>query len=230
MNRISKTFGIMILLFVTDAFSEPNSQFYAAVDAGIFQANFNSNYIDQTDIISQNISESVLQNGYTGGVALGYNQIFSSHYFFGGEISAHLNSDSANYQSGAATAAFSDTQKWHNYYDFTLLSGIITKSSFSPYLKLGLSYAIVPDNLNSPVGYTPTPVNYHTNKNVLGFTAGLGIKHLLTKKVFLFSELNFHDYGTIHFNDFQNFTADYTHSTHLCSYSLSVGAAYSFNA
>ena len=230
MNSVSKVFGTLALLFVTEAFSMPNKQFYAAIDAGVFQANFGSNYLDQTDLISQNISESVLQNGYTGGIALGYNQLVNPHYFLGGEISAHINSDSAKYQSGAATAAFSDTLQLSNYFDFTLVSGIITSSSFSPYLKLGLSYALIRDNLVSPVGYTPTVTNYHTNQNALGFAAGLGVRHSFGKKISLFSEINFHDYGTVNFNNFQIFTADYTHSARLCSYGLSVGAAYNINA
>ena len=230
MNSVSKIVGFLALVYVASASSMPNKQFYAAVDAGIFQANVGSNYLDQTDVISQNISESIMQNGYTGGVALGYNQLVYSHYFLGGEISAHLNSGSATYQSGAATAAFSDKLKLNNYFDFTLVSGIITNSSFSPYLKLGLSYAVIHDNLVSPVDYTPVLTTYDTNKNALGFAAGLGITHLLSKKIALFSEINFHDYGTLNFKDFQNFTADYTHSVHLCSYGLSVGAAYIFNA
>ncbi len=208
----------------------PSKQFYAAIDAGIFQANFGSHYLDQSDVIPQNISESVLQNGYTGGIALGYKQWVNPRYYLGGEISAHLNSDSAIYQSGAATAAFSDTLQLNNYYDFTLVSGMISNSSFSPYLKLGLSYAVIHDNLVSPVGYTPLITSYHTNKNALGFVAGLGVTHLLSEKIALFSELNFHDYGTLNFDDFQNFTADYTHSARLRSYGVSIGAAYTFNA
>ena len=230
MNSLSKAIGILALVCVTDAFSMPDKQFYASVNAGIFQANFNSNYLDQTDVISQNISESVLQNGYTGGIAFGYNQIINPHYFLGGEVSAHLNSNAAEYQSGAATAAFSDSLKLKHYFDFTLVSGIITNSSFIPYLKLGLSYAAISDNLMSPVGYTPDITYYHTNKNALGFAAGLGVKHLFSNKISLFSEINYHDYGTLNFHDFQNFTADYTHSARLCSYGLSVGAAYTFNA
>jgi len=221
--------GTVALLFMANAFSMPNGQFYAALDAGIFQANFGSNYLDQTDLIAQNISESVLQNGYTGGVALGYHHGVNSNYFLGGELSAHLNSNTAQYQSGAATAAFSDSLKLNNYYDFNWVSGIIIHNAFSPYLKLGLSYASIRDNLVSPLGYTPTFANYHTTKNALGFSAGLGVRHEVSKKISLFSEINFHDYGTIHFNDFQNFTADYTHSARLCSYGLSIGAAYTLN-
>lgn len=230
MNTLSTIFGILALFFATSVFAMPNKHFYAAVDAGVFQANFATDYLDKTDVISQNISESVLQNGYTGGVALGYIQLINHHYFLGGEVSSHFNSSAANYQSGAATAAFSDTLQLYNYFDFTLVSGIVANSAFSPYLKLGLSYALIQDNLVSPLGYTPALATYHSTNNTLGFTAGLGITYPLNEKISIFSEFNFHDYGTLNFTDFQNFTADYTHSAHLCSYNLSVGAAYIFNA
>lgn len=83
--------------------------------------------------------------------------------------------------------------------------------------------------LISPTGYTPTFVNYPANKNALGFAAALGMTHDVSNKIALFSEVNVHDYETLNFDNFQNFTANYTHSAHLRAYGLSIGAAYIFN-
>ena len=229
MNHILKGFGIFAMACFTDAYSMPDKQFYAAVNAGVFQADFSGNYLDKTDVIPQNMSGPALQNNYTGGIALGYNQKIKSDYFFGGEISAHINGGSAVYQSGASTSAFSDTLKLKNYFDFMFISGIVTHSIFSPYLKLGLSYADLSDDLVSPIGYTPIMTSFSMDKSILGFAAALGVSYSLNKRVALFSEINFHDYGTINFQDFQNFSADYTHSEQLTSYGLSIGAAYLFN-
>ena len=234
---MSKVSGALIFLsFICNSalhaenlYSTSQGHLYASLDAGIMQANFNANYLDQTDIIPQNISESILQNGYTGGVALGYSRLFREKYFLGAELSAYFNSHSAMYESGAATAAFSDKIKFKNTMDLTVVPGIITNDSSFPYIKLGLSYASLSDYLTSPVGYNPVITNYNASKNAFGFVAALGIKRALTAKTVLFTEVNYHDLGTLQWPSFQNFSAEYSHSAHLCSYALVLGAMYAFN-
>jgi opacity protein-like surface antigen len=217
----------MALICTTHVFSDQAGHIYLALDAGILQANFNNNYLDQSDLIPQNISESVLQNGYSGGIALGYNHLLNQRYFFDLELAGNINSGSALYQSGAATAAFSDLTKIKNYVDLTIAPGLIINNAIFPYLKLGVSHASLHDNMHSPVGYTPVITEYDSNKNVFGFAAGLGVKYSLSEHITLFNEVNYHDYGTVNVPNFQNFSATYTHSADLHTYGLVVGAMYS---
>lgn len=214
----------------TSVLAAQPGHFYVTVNTGVFLGNFNSSYLDKTDTIPQSITEPLLQNGYSGGLGIGYNYLINPQYFLNGEIAVNFDSNSALFQSGAATAAFTDSAKIKHHIDFTLAPGIITNSSLFPYLKLGISYAALQDNLTSPAGYTPTMISYRQNKDVLGFVAGLGVKYALSNRIAIFSEANFHDYGTLDFPDFQNFSALYTHSAHLYTYGLNVGASYMFNA
>ena len=108
-----------------------NNQIHASIDGGIIQASFNNNYWDQTDVIAQNISDTVLQNGYTGGLAVGYTRAINAHYFLGLELSGHLDSRSALYQSGAANTAFSDEIKMRHHVDLVLVPGLTTAGSFN---------------------------------------------------------------------------------------------------
>ncbi|WP_231861904.1 outer membrane protein [Legionella hackeliae] len=205
------------------------NQVYAAINGGIFQANFNSDYLDQTDIIPQNISNSSLQNGYTGGLGIGSTHTFNASAFLGIELTGNIDSNSALYQSGAATTAFSDNIKIRHHVDLTVIPGIMTLGSFFPYLKLGVSYASLRDKLISPVGYNPVMTQYQSNKNVYGFAAALGVKHPVNEHLGVFAEANYHDYGNITFSNFQNFSANYSHSAHLYTYGLVVGASYAIN-
>lgn len=217
------------LISTTLAHASAVNQLYAAIDGGVLQANFSNHYYDQTDLIPQNISDSSLQNGYTGGLALGFTHTINPSSFLGLELSANLEGNSALYQSGAATTAFSDEIKLHHHVDLTVIPGLTTQGAFSPYLKLGLSYASTRDRLNSPVGYNPVMTPYPTNKSIYGFAAGFGVKHSIGQHLGLFAEVNYHDYGTINLANFQNFSASYTHSTRLCTYGLVVGAAFAIN-
>lgn len=207
-------------------FPDKCDNFYIAAYAGIFTADFTNKYLDQTDVIPLNIVQTSMQNGYTGGLALGYTRLISPYYFIGEEFSANINSGNASFQSGASSTVFSDQVTMHSHFDLTLVPGLILSNSISAYLKLGVSYALLEDTLNSPAGFNAEAANYHRNKNVLGFAAGLGVKKSLSKHIFIFTEADFHDYGTLYFSNFQNFMSDYSHSTHVYSYEVVVGAAY----
>jgi opacity protein-like surface antigen len=204
------------------------SPYYIAADGGIFRGNFNNNFIDQTDAIPQNITEDATQYGYTGGIALGYSKLCNERYSLGAEISGNLDSHHSLYQAGASTAAFSDMIQIKNHFDLTFVPGIMLGSTVLGYAKLGVSYAALQDKLTSPVGFTPTYTNYNSNRNAFGFAGGLGVKKFITDHVSVFTEADYHDYGTVNFSGFQNFSANYTHSAHVYSVAFLLGAAYQF--
>lgn len=194
----------------------------------VFAANFNNTYLDQTDVIPQNIAQPADQRGYTAGIAAGYKHLVSQHNFLGGEVAASMNGHSATFQSGAATTAFSDTVQINSNVDLTFVPGIMLNDTISTYLKLGVSLASLQDNLTSPAGYTPTITSYNSHINAIGFAASLGVSKDLTEHTKLFTEASYHDYGTVTFTGFQNFSANYSHSAHVYSYGVVIGAAYTF--
>lgn len=229
MKRISSLLCLASITFSSSVLANQNGYIYVAANAGIFQADFVNTYLDQTDVIAQNIVQPAEQHGYTGGVSLGYRQILNPHYFLGGELSGSVEGHYASFQSGAATAAFSDAAQIYSHVDLMLVPGIRLNSTTDIYLKLGLSCAFIQDSLVSPAGYTPTITNYNSNNNTFGFTAGLGFEKWITKKIALFTEANYHDYGSVNFQSFQNFSATYQHSSHIYSYDVVIGASYQFN-
>lgn len=203
-----------------------HSSFYVAGNAGVFLGDFNHDYWDQTDVIAQNISESVQQQGYTEGLAVGYSKLFQEQYLLSAELSGNLDSHQATFQAGASTASFSDNTQIQNHIDLTFVPGILLSNSIEAYVKLGLSVARLQDNLTSPTGYTPTIDNFNCTKHAIGFASGLGLAKYITDNFSIFAEGNFHDYGTVNFSDFQNFTANYTHSAHVYSFGAVLGATY----
>ena len=219
------SFGLIVFSFSIFAHDQ---NFYVAADAGIFQGDFDTSYSDQTDVIAQNFQQTVAQRGYTGGLALGYSKPMLPHYFLGGEISGNYESNNATFQEGASSGAFTDKTQFNGHMDFTFVPGINLSKTISAFMKLGLSLAWIQDNLTSPVGFTPTIANYSNNLTALGFAAGLGVSKAICKKFALFTEADYHDYGTRHFQSFQNFTANYSHAAHLYSYDVLAGAAYKF--
>ncbi len=227
LNRILVSSIFLIYSSFTDAL--PVNQFYVAVDAGIFKAQFNNKYLDQSDLIPQNITNSSMQNGYTGGLTLGYTRLLNTRYFMGFELSGNLDGNSALFQSGAANTAFSDQIQMNNHVDFTVIPGVMTQSGFFPYIKLGISRASINDNLTSPVGYDPIMTRFNSNQNSFGFVAGLGVRYLSSDHSWIYVEENYHDYGTVNFSAFQNFSANYSHSAHIYSYATLIGASYAFN-
>lgn len=226
--KFNKLLGILILEFISaTAFANLPHKFYVAADAGIFQGDFNNQFIDHTDFIAQNIVQPATQYGYTGGIALGYSRLMSQNYFIGGEISANINTNNASFQSGASNTTFSDKVQINDHFDLTFVPGLILSNNISTYLKLGISYALIEDHLTSPAGFDSITVGHHSNNNPIGFAAGLGISKSFPNRITLFTEANYHDYGTIEFTNFQNFMATYSHSTHVYSYDVVVGLAYS---
>lgn len=229
MKILNKLVVSGFLIHASVVYAIPVNQFYGALQGGIFQAQFNSKYLDQSDLIPQNISNTLIQNGYTGGVTLGYTHLINTHYFFSLELTGNLDGNSASFQSGGANTAFSDQIQINNHIDFAVIPGIITQSAFFPYIKLGVSRAVVQDNLSSPVGYDPVMTAYNSNQVIYGFLAGLGVRYWINNRSWLFIEENYHDFGTVNLPSFQNFSANYTHSAHVYSYATLIGVSYAFN-
>jgi opacity protein-like surface antigen len=206
--------------------SSVKNYFYVAGDVGIFTANMNQNYQDQVDVIANNIAQPITQNGYTAGVGLGYIYKLNSLYSLGGELLGQFDTQNASFKSGASTSAFSDSTKIQYHIDLTFNPGMNLSETILGYLKLGASFASISDQLTSPAGFFSTYTTYNTHVNHVGFAGGLGISKILTENLSFFTEANYHDYGSINFNDFQNFSANYTHSSHIYSYDVVVGVAY----
>lgn len=228
MVMFKRLLGCFIFLTALNAhaFQTLSGNIYVAADAGIFRANYNTYYNDQTDVISQSIAETVSQNGYVGGLAIGYNQLYNDAYSLGIEFSGHLATNDARYSAGASTAAFSDKTKINSYFDLVFVPGVMLTETLNAYLKLGLSLAHVSDDLSTPVGFTPTYASYSSAKNVGGFAAAIGVKKQISQQLFLYTEYSYHDYRDVDFDDFQNFTASYSHSADITSSALSVGVLY----
>lgn len=235
-TRVVLLFGMSALLISSSSFSnvvykDVNSDFkhwYIAGKAGLLQGSFYQNYLDQTDAIPQNISVNTQQNGYTGGLAIGYLTPTDKNYLLGGELSANLDSHQSTYQSGGANSAFSDTIQIKSHIDLTFTPGILLTESVRSYLKIGVSYAAIADYLTSPVGFSSTMTSYNSHKNLYGIVVGLGAAKYLSNHWSLFAEGNYRDYGTVTLAPFQNFSANYTHTAHVYASSLEVGAAYHF--
>lgn len=229
MNRLTKGLITLVLIHGTDLYASQDSHFYVSAVTGIFQANFNSNYLDISDTIPQNITQPALQNNYTWGGAIGYSKAFTPTFFLGLEVNANMDGGNAVFQSGASTAAFSDTVHIKSHFDLDLAPGLWLSSSVASYLKLGVSRAYLADTLVSPIGYNPIFMTFSTTQTVDGFAAAIGIKKIINDHFAVFTEYNYHDYGSVKFPDFQNFTANYSHSAHIYSYGVLLGATYSFN-
>lgn len=227
--KLSRSVYTAILGFMsTSILASSFDKFYVSADVGIFQADFKNKYLDQTDTIPQNIAQISTQNGYIGGIAFGYRQFLNLKYFLGGELSANMVGNNASFQSGASSSAFSDQIKMNTFFDVSFIPGLMLSNSIASFLKLGMSLAFLEDSLVSPGGFNSTVVNTYRNKNVIGFAAGLGVFKLLTEHVSLFTEADYHDYGSVDFPNFQNFMATYSHSTHIYSYDVVLGASYRF--
>lgn len=227
MNNKAKSFYVIFLAAMSSPLlAAHDNHWYIAASAGIFQGLFNSQYNDQSDIISQNFRQQVMQNSYTGGLAIGYSNTCWHTYFWGGELGIYGSTYHANFATGAATAAFTDTLAIKSNLDLTFIPGFFITNSLAAYGKAGLSYARINASVNSPVGLNPTFIKVNNMNNVLGLALGLGLEKSICNNTSLFIEYNYHDYGTVNFSSFQNFTAIYSHSAHIYSQSLTIGAAF----
>lgn len=208
------------------ASSSFDSSFYLAAAGGVSQATFNSIYQDKTDIIQQNIADTVAQEGYTTSIAAGYKKYFHHLYSLGLELSANIYTSDAVFKSGAATTAFTDTSKLRQSADVNFLSGLLVTPNIETYLKIGVSVAHVEDTLTTPVGYLPILVTHHSTKNVGGLVAGLGLRMWLNARTAVFAEYTNRQYSKIPFANFTNFTAAYTHTAKLTANTVTAGIAY----
>jgi opacity protein-like surface antigen len=229
MRKLVYAFCLTALALYSTAFANSRQSLYLAADAGIFQANFDNKFLDQADVIPQHIVQPTTQHGYSGGLAAGYRYLFNPLVFIGGELSGHLDGHSAALQTGAAASAFSDVVQIKNHVDLTFVPGLKLSETVAAYLKIGVSYASLQDSLISPAGYIPTSTVTNSNKSSVGFAAGLGFQKQINPSAVLFTEANYHDYGTISFPGFQNFSSMYSHTAHVYSYDVLLGAAYQFN-
>jgi opacity protein-like surface antigen len=228
MKKIQLLIGFTSIALSSIACALPQQPFYIAANAGLFQGSFDATYRDQTDTIPQNIAQTLQQHGYTEGLAIGYQKPIYNQYLLGTELSGNLDSHQASFESGAANTSFSNSTQIKNNIDLTFVPGVMLGLTVEAYLKLGLSHASLQDNLNSPVGYTPTVSRFNSNKSATGFAGGIGVKKFVTEQIAIYLESNYHDYGTVTFANFQNFTAGYTHTAHIYSYDFLLGLAYQF--
>lgn len=216
----------LVLPVFANAATPSDSWYYLSAGASLLRASFNNTYTDQTDVIPQNIAEMSEQHSYTGTVSGGYRHPFSKPWYLGADLSASIDGHYATFKSGASSTAFSDQMQIKNHFDLTAVPGLQISDTVNMWLKLGLSYASLEDSVNSPAGYTPVSETTHTNKGIWGFAAGLGIENWLSGHTALFAALGYHDYGTVTLSQFQNFSATYTHSTHIYMSDVTVGVMY----
>ncbi len=146
----------------------------------------------------------------------------------GGEFSANYQSGNARFASGAATSAFNDKIYLNRSLELAIIPGVFITDTTALYGRVGASYASLTNRLNSPAGFVPVTVNTNSNSNIVAGTLGVGIKKFVTNNIAIFSEYNYHDYGTMDFPDFINFTATYSHAVRIYSQEITFGASYFF--
>jgi len=201
---------------------------YVAAGASIFQGNYDLIYNDQIDDIPQNIRQTLQQYGYNGAIAFGYSKTFLNDYFAGAEVSAQYATYKANFDSGSVGTAFSDQIKIQSYYDLVFVPGFFITDTVAAYIKAGVSYAYIKDSLHTPTSSIPTYVTINNNSYLWGVALGIGLEKFITEQLALFSEFQYHDYGTVNFPAFPNFASTYSHSAHVYSEALMLGARYAF--
>lgn len=228
MKKLFIPLSILTLAITQPAFAQRDFNLYFSGSAGIFQGDLNQSYIDKTTTVAQNISEGVAQHGYTGGIAFGFRKAYRQQYFLGGEWSANLDGTNASFQSGASSTSFSDATQIQYHTDITFVPGVKLTDTVNSYVKLGVSLASIQDNLTSPTGYTSANAAYLDHNKIFGYALGLGLSKTVSDVVSVFTEANYHDYGTVHFQTFQNFSTTYKHSAHIYTYAMVVGASYQF--
>lgn len=231
LKKISLVISVVVsILFCNVTFAQACFHpWYVAANAGVYQGIFNQNYHDNTDLIPQSIRQPIYQYAYTFGLAAGYSTpICNGLYVLGAELSGNYNTQNANFAAGAATAAFNDVNNIRYQFDLLFVPGIALTECSVLYGKIGLSYAEIRDALNSPVGFAPVLVGFNSTQNVFGLALSIGLKKYINDNFSIFTEVNYHDYGTVNFSGFQNFTANYSHSAHVYSEDLVVGVAFSF--
>lgn len=228
MKQISRLL-FFIACICNQAYAGPCQYFYVSAATGIFQGDFITTFVDQTDLIPQNIVQLMIQHAYLGELALGYRWLYSPTYFIGSEISLSTEGHYASFQSGAASSAFSDKIQIQNLMDLSFTPGLLLSTNTAASLKIGISAARLRDYITTPVGFVPTVMSYSWKNNYkLAFRMGLNIERALTSQLSIFTEANYRDFGSVNFLSFQNFTATYSHSSHIYSYDVLLGLSYKF--
>jgi opacity protein-like surface antigen len=202
------------------------SPYYITGHIATFSGTFNQNYSDQTDVIAQNIITPIAQNGYQLSLGFGYSNVYHVLYVLGWEFLANYNTYQARFASGSNSTVFTDTMALRYQFDLTAVPGLRLSETLASYLKIGVSLGYITDQLTSPVGYNPSYFRYNQQAWRPGLVAGIGLKQAIKTHWLIFTEYNYHDYGTIHFPNFSNFTANYKHSAHLYSQDIVIGLTY----
>lgn len=147
-------------------------------------------------------------NGFATTVGAGYNFAIDKSFLLGiGAEYSPVASSSANY-----TAETTGKYKNQNTYNIFLTPGVaISKDS--------LAYA--------KVGYTGTTIRFEdnggSNKNLTGYSLGLGYKQVIDGGLYGFAEGNYFSYSNKTFND-----SDGSFQMKANSYNLLVGVGYKF--
>jgi len=221
--------ALMGLLVSSVVLANNLSYFYGSMGAGIFTGTFDQLYAYQSPSVPnpQNITNTAYQRGYIAALGLGYHRAARRHYFYGADVTGNFDSGKALYESGAS-GPFTDKTWIAGHVDFSFVPGIALSRSVSMYVKMGLSLAMMRDRLLSYTGTSNTATNYNSDKTIVGFAGGVGISKSVTKRVDVFTEANYHDFGNESLHAFQVQTANYAGSVKINWYDAVVGAAYHF--
>lgn len=227
-------FGFFTLLYMGQLFAQHKRdvqhQGYVVINAGVFRGGFNNSYTDTTDVVPVNASGSSLtQNGATGGFGLGYIAILKNRYLLGAEVVQNFNSQRVRFSIGSSDTVLCDTQAIRNNLAILFKPGIKITDFFDVYLNGGLSFGYLKNRLISQLDFIGPNYETHCKSQYLaGFVLGVGARAYLCKRISIFTEYNYRDYGTAKLPNFQNLTATYTHTDRITSMALTIGSAWHF--
>ncbi len=178
-------------------------------------------------------SRKMLRNKYNNmatlvALVLAISKLICNQFLAGAEFDAQFNSHQANFASGSATTAFSDNLQIRQNFDLTFVPGVLVTDATALYAKLGVTYGQIKSQLSSPTGFTPTYISLNNSQYNWGGTLTLGVKHYFSEYGAVFAEYGYHDFGTVDFANFPNFTATYSHSERVYSQAVLAGISYYF--
>lgn len=173
-----------------------------------------------------NFTSSPDQQGFIGGAELGYVSHFMQTYYWGADISVLGVTGSAATQN--ASTQISETSSTRLNIDLDAIAGLQINNTNSVFMKLGPSTSYIKDSISSPQGLSPSYANSSANKFVFGVNFGLGYAHNITDATFIFSEYDYRYYPEANFQNFTNYTSNYSHSIESSSNSLTVGLGTTF--
>ncbi len=210
------------------SFADPVSpaHFYVAIDAGIFQGNYNLSDTDTSNPVPSIAAGNADQSGYTAGLALGYRWMLSDKYFLGTELSGSVDSENARFANSSTNIDTSIAEKHH--VDLTVDPGMRLGSDVFAYLKLGVTDAYLTDTTTAPVGLYANDQATITNQNRLGWVLGLGASKPISANCLAFAEYTYHDYGQFNLPDIQSMSTNYSRSARLNTGLITLGVSYQF--